>query len=261
MSVIGRTPNWLPTNLGNACILWCRADQNINIAANGSITLWGDMSGKGNHLSGINVGATNPVFQPTDAPQPSHLLSCNSADTSFGAFSVANPAGWNTGTGPIHLWAVVRMPATWPATHTIHGPIFDKNSTGCWTGPVAADGVGFGINIISNQGTLSYTYPGLVQANNDPTHAMNNGQLYLIEYFWDGGTLSMWINGTQTFSTAAGAAFTTATNANTLYVGPVGLLQNRSFPGTIYEIGAFASSNKVEQARLQEYVRARYRAW
>ena len=260
--VIGRSPDWLPTMLGAQCILWCRADLNIGVASNGGVTVWGDMSGRGNSLAGANIGgSTNPLFQPTDSPQPSHQLLCNSADTSAGFFNVANPAGWNTGTGPIHMWAVLQMPASWPATHTIHGPIFDKNSTGCWTGPVAADGVGLAINVISNQGTLSYTYPGLVQANNDPTHVMNNGQTYLVEYFWDGGVLTLWINGTQTFSAAAGAAYTSATNANTLYIGLVGSLSNRTFPGKIFELGAFAPFSKADQARLQEYVRARYRAW
>jgi hypothetical protein len=246
--------------MGNSCILWCRADQGLTMGVGGVVNTWNDLSPQKNNLAGTNIGGvTNPIFSATDAPQPSHQMICNSADTAAGFFNVANPVGWATGTNPIHLWVVARMPTSWPVTHTIHGPFFDKNSTNCWAAANAADGVGFGINVISNKGTISYTYPGIIQAGNFPSPSLNNGQLYLLEYFFDGTVLAIWVNGTQVNSVTPTPS--SASNANTLYIGIVGAISNRAFPGSIYELGAFSPFDKGSQASLQAYVRSRYRAW
>jgi len=261
VTVIGRAPNWNPSVPGNACILWCRADMGVTANSNTSVVRWADMSPYGNHLLGLNIGgSTNPLWLPSDSPQPSHQMLCDTTDAIIGAFNVANPAGWNTGTGPIHLWAVIGTPATWPGTHTIHGPIFDKNSTSAWTGPNTGDGVGLGINVISGQGTWSFLYPGLLQAQNIPTATMVNNSTYMIESVWDGGVLTISMNG-QTIFQQSISTYTSATQTNTLYVGLIGAVSNRAFPGKIYEIGAFNVASKTNQDLLRQYVRSRYRCF
>lgn len=246
-------PNFKPTNI-SGCVLWLRAD--LGKTLNGStVSQWNDQSSSGNNAS-QGTAANQPTDQPSDTPQASLLFSVNATDTTLNRFNISDSVSLHSGTGSYHLWAVIRTPTTYPTTHSIHGPIFDKNTASPWTGGVG-DGFGLGINVVVGVGQPIVVFSGHTGTVNPGINTTTN-TLYLLEYVYDGnGTHTIIINGVST--TALSSSTVTTPGNNTLVIGTTAAGINRSFAGNIFEQGInIPAPLSIQRTQLQNYVRLRY---
>lgn len=221
----------LPPYPAGGVAAWYRADRIV--LSNGVAGAWLDASGNGNDGKQTTI-ANRPSWVPTDVPAPSVLCTVDSADTAINSFIVASAASLNPGTGSVHLWTVIRTPASYPATHTMHGPLIDKNSSSPWTGSLA-DGYGLGLNI---SGGVAFPVAACAGVTGTISSAVSisNPAIHLLEYRYDGNSNHfLAIDGVETLIQTT--ATTTNTNGNTITMGSTNANVNRSFAGSIFEQG------------------------
>jgi hypothetical protein len=244
--------NWLGTSV---CALWLLATHGITLNS-GTISQWNDLSGNSNNAT-QGVADIQPTYVLNDSPYSSVEFICNSADTTYNALSIASANSLNSGTGSYHMWAVIRTPSSFPATHTIHGPIFDKNSTSPWTGAIA-NGFGMGFNISGSQAIPCGVISGQTGLIQNVSELINTSTLILFECYYDGTNFSMLVNGIVVFGPTA-AAISTNTNTNALVIGVVQAVGDRGLSGNIFECGINVPAPSANQRlEIQNYAKGKY---